>query len=89
MRAAVGPASGYLAVLVLALYVNQSELVVQLYKSPSLLWLLCPVMLYWVSRVWLLAHRGQVNEDPLVFALRDKVSYAVGAVAALVLLAAT
>ncbi len=60
-----------------------------LYSNPERLWLLCPVMLYWVSRVWLLAHRGLVNEDPLVFALRDKVSYAVGLVAALVLLAAT
>jgi 4-hydroxybenzoate polyprenyltransferase/phosphoserine phosphatase len=84
----LGVASGYISVLVLALYITSRE-VTGLYRFPERLWLLCPVMLYWVSRVWLLAHRGQVNEDPLVFALRDKVSYAVGLVAALVVLAAT
>lgn len=83
----LGTSSGYLAVLVLALYISSEE-VRRLYTHPERLWLLCPVMLYWVSRVWLLAHRGEVNEDPLVFALRDKVSYAVGAAAALVVLAA-
>ncbi len=84
----LGVAAGYISVLVLAFYITSKEVTV-LYASPERLWLLCPVMLYWVSRVWLLAHRGLVNEDPLVFALRDKVSYAVGGVAALVLLAAT
>lgn len=88
LLASLGVASGYLSVLVLVLYISNKE-VTALYSQPERLWLLCPVMLYWVSRVWLLAHRGQVNEDPLVFALRDKVSYAVGAVAALVLFAAT
>ncbi|XXF77328.1 UbiA family prenyltransferase [Myxococcaceae bacterium GXIMD 01537] len=88
LLASLGVASGYMSVLVLALYITSKE-VTALYTHPERLWLLCPVMLYWVSRVWLLAHRGQVNEDPLVFALRDKVSYAVGAVAALVLFAAT
>nr|AYM52654.1 transmembrane protein [Aggregicoccus edonensis] len=88
LLASLGVASGYMSVLVLALYITSKE-VTALYGSPERLWLLCPVMLYWVSRVWLLAHRGQVNEDPLVFALRDKVSYAVGIVAALVLFAAT
>jgi hypothetical protein len=86
--ASLGAASGYISVLVLAFYITSKEVTV-LYAHPERLWLLCPVMLYWVSRVWLLAHRGQVNEDPLVFALRDKVSYAVGLVAALVLLIAT
>jgi 4-hydroxybenzoate polyprenyltransferase/phosphoserine phosphatase len=84
----LGVAAGYISVLVLALYITSKE-VTALYGHPERLWLLCPVMLYWVSRVWLLAHRGLVNEDPLVFALRDKVSYGVGVVAALVLLAAT
>ena len=83
----LGTSSGYLSVLVLALYISGEE-VRRLYTHPERLWLLCPVMLYWVSRVWLLAHRGEVNEDPLVFALKDKVSYAVGAVAALVVVAA-
>jgi 4-hydroxybenzoate polyprenyltransferase len=84
----LGVAAGYISVLVLAFYITSKEVTV-LYVHPERLWLLCPVMLYWVSRVWLLAHRGLVNEDPLVFALRDKVSYAVGVAAALVLLAAT
>ncbi|MBF5041850.1 MULTISPECIES: UbiA family prenyltransferase [Myxococcaceae] len=83
----LGTSSGYLAVLVLALYISSEE-VRRLYDHPERLWLLCPVMLYWVSRVWLLAHRGEVNEDPLVFALRDKVSYAVGLAATLVILLA-
>jgi 4-hydroxybenzoate polyprenyltransferase/phosphoserine phosphatase len=86
--ASLGVSAGYISVLVLAFYIT-SEDVRGLYAHPERLWLLCPVMLYWVSRVWLLAHRGLVNEDPLVFALRDKVSYAVGVVAVLVLLAAT
>lgn len=72
----LGTASGYLAVLVLARYITNDE-VTRLYSSPERLWLLCPVMLYWISRIWLLARRGHVNEDPLIFALRDKVSYSV------------
>nr|QKW93629.1 decaprenyl-phosphate phosphoribosyltransferase [Cystobacter sp.] len=86
--AMLGVSSGYLSVLVLALYITSKE-VTALYLHPERLWLLCPVMMYWVGRVWLLAHRGQVNEDPLVFALKDKVSYAVGLIAAGVLLTAT
>ncbi|HEX5749943.1 MAG TPA: UbiA family prenyltransferase [Archangium sp.] len=86
--AILGVSSGYLSVLVLALYITSKEVTV-LYLSPERLWLLCPVMLYWVGRVWLLAHRGLVNEDPLVFALKDKVSYGVGLIAMGVLLAAT
>jgi 4-hydroxybenzoate polyprenyltransferase len=88
LLASLGVSSGFLAVLVLALYITSKE-VTALYIHPERLWLLCPVMMYWVGRVWLLAHRGQVNEDPLVFALKDKVSYAVGLIAASVLLAAT
>jgi 4-hydroxybenzoate polyprenyltransferase len=86
--ASLGAAAGQVSVLVLALYITSKE-VTALYAHPERLWLLCPVMLYWVGRVWVLAHRGLVNEDPLVFALRDKVSYWVGFVAALVLWAAT
>jgi 4-hydroxybenzoate polyprenyltransferase len=73
-----GSASGYISVLVMALYVSSAD-VTKLYSHPQALWLVCPVLLYWVSRVWLLAHRGQMDEDPIVFALRDRVSYVVGA----------
>jgi 4-hydroxybenzoate polyprenyltransferase len=71
-----GVASGYLSVLVLALYVN-SDQVRSLYTHPEGVWLICPVMLYWITRVWFIAHRGQLDEDPVVFATTDAVSYAV------------
>jgi len=73
----LGVVSGFLAVLVLALYVN-SEQVRMLYAHPNLLLLVCPLLLYWIARVWLLAHRGQMHEDPTAFAFKDWVSYAVG-----------
>jgi 4-hydroxybenzoate polyprenyltransferase len=69
-----GSASGYLAVLVLALYIN-AEMTAGTYVHPNALWLLCPMMLYWISRMWLVAHRGQMSSDPLVFSLKDRVSY--------------
>jgi 4-hydroxybenzoate polyprenyltransferase len=72
----MGVASGYFAVLVLALYINQ-PLVTQLYHNPSALWFACPVLLYWISRIWLLAHHGQLHDDPIVFALKDKQSWLV------------
>ena len=71
-----GSVSGYLSILVLALYIN-SPIVSELYAAPSFLWLLCPVLLFWITRIWLLARRGEVHEDPIVFALRDRASYVV------------
>jgi len=69
-----GTASGYIAVLVLALYINSDQIRIQ-YDWPEAIWLLCPVMLYWVARVWLLAHRDQMHEDPVMFAIRDRTSH--------------
>jgi 4-hydroxybenzoate polyprenyltransferase len=83
----MGAASAYLAVLVLALYLNSDE-VVKLYRKPAVLFLVCPLLLYWTSRMWLLAHRGRINEDPIVAAARDPSSYVVGALVLLVLYAA-
>lgn len=83
----LGPASGYLAVLVLALYLN-SEKVRELYAHRTVLWLMCPLLLYWLSRLWLLANRGELNEDPVVFAITDRASVAVAVVASIILLAA-
>ena len=57
----------------LALYIN-SEKVKELYTHPEVIWLLCPIMLYLVSRIWLLARRDQLHEDPVVFALKDRAS---------------
>lgn len=83
----LGTASGYLCVLVLALYIN-SPMVTSLYGNPHAIWFLCVLLLYWVSRVWLIAHRGQMHDDPVVFALRDRVSQVVAVLAVLTVLAA-
>lgn len=80
--AALGAASGYIAVLVFALYVNNPD-VLALYTQPMVLGLICPVLLYWISRVWLLAHRGQMHDDPIVFAVRDKQSLFIGVLVAM------
>jgi 4-hydroxybenzoate polyprenyltransferase len=85
--AAIGPAAGMLAVLVMALYVS-SDAVRAHYLQPDFLWMLCPLLLYWVLRVWIFALRGELHDDPVVFALRDRVSYAVGAAVLAVLLLA-
>jgi len=68
---ALGGAAGYLSVLVLALYLNSPE-VRNLYEHTSRLWALCPVFLLWVSRMWMTAHRGNMDDDPIVFALKDR-----------------
>jgi 4-hydroxybenzoate polyprenyltransferase/phosphoserine phosphatase len=83
----IGTSSGYMAILVLALYVNSPE-VMRLYTQPHLLWILCPVLLYWLSRLWFAAGRGKVHDDPVVEAVHDPMSYVAGAVSAAVVLAA-
>lgn len=83
-----GSASGYISVMVLALYINSNDVQV-LYHTPNLLWLICPLLLFWISRVWLLAHRDEMHDDPIVFAIRDGVSYVVGFIAFLILFFAT
>jgi 4-hydroxybenzoate polyprenyltransferase len=88
MIAALGAASGYMAVMVLALYINDVR-TTELYRHQQLIWLVCPLLLTWISRVWMLAHRGMMHEDPVVFATRDRVSLSIGALIALVLWAAT
>jgi 4-hydroxybenzoate polyprenyltransferase len=67
----VGPTIGVMSVLVLALYV-QSPSVEAAYASPRLLWLLLPLMTYWVVRIWFLAERGTVDDDPVAFSIRDR-----------------
>lgn len=86
--ASLGGASGYMSVLVLALYINSQD-VAALYGQPNLLWLVCAVLLYWISRVWLLAHRGEMHEDPIMFAIKDRTSYIALALAAAILTLAT
>jgi 4-hydroxybenzoate polyprenyltransferase/phosphoserine phosphatase len=83
----MGPASGYIAVLVLALYLN-GEQMKTLYRNPWPLWLVCPVLMYWISRLWIKAKRGDLSEDPIVFALRDRVSMYLGIIVVGLLVAA-
>jgi 4-hydroxybenzoate polyprenyltransferase len=75
--AMMGIATGCMAVLVLALYVNSQEVRI-LYQHPTALLMICPLFLYWISRVWLLAHRGLMHDDPVVFTLKDGPSYITG-----------
>jgi 4-hydroxybenzoate polyprenyltransferase len=77
-----GTGAGYLSVLVLALYINSPE-IQALYHRPKIIWTLCVLMLYWISRVWMTAHRGGMHDDPVVYALRDRVSLGIGVVAAI------
>jgi 4-hydroxybenzoate polyprenyltransferase len=86
LLAGFGTGSGCVSVLVFALYIN-SEKVVQFYKNPAALWLLCPLLLYWIARVWLLASRGELSDDPLDFAARDPQTWLIGALSAVVLVA--
>jgi 4-hydroxybenzoate polyprenyltransferase len=74
----MGSSAGYLSVLVLALYI-QDAVNANLYGAPQVIWLACPILLYWISRAWLIAHRGQMHDDPIVFAIKDRVSWVVGA----------
>lgn len=74
---AFGLAADCLAALVLALYIHGGA-VTALYSNPRILWLTCPLLLFWLSRIWFLANRGLVDCDPIVFAFRDRTSYAVG-----------
>jgi 4-hydroxybenzoate polyprenyltransferase/phosphoserine phosphatase len=72
-----GVTSGYAAVLVLALYLN-SDAVLKLYQAPEMIWVGILVMLFWVSWMWMKAHRGQMHDDPLVFAVKDRASLVAG-----------
>jgi 4-hydroxybenzoate polyprenyltransferase len=83
----LGCAAGYLSVLVLALYINSPE-VSALYARPKLIWLLCVLVLYWISRVWMKAQRGEMHDDPVVFALKDRPSLVVGVLALITTMAA-
>ena len=71
--ASMGIASGYVSILVLALYINTAT-AQMLYPRHGLIWLLCPLLLYWISHIWLSAHRGRMLEDPVVFAASDRTS---------------
>jgi len=88
LLAMLGTASAGLAVLVFALYITSPQ-VAALYRSPAILWFAVPLLFYWLSRVWFLAHRGALHEDPLLFAMHDPASYATGLAIFVAMLAAT
>lgn len=77
MISSLGASSGYLSVMVLALYI-QDQSTTDMYRHPQLIWLACPLLLFWITRVWMLTHRGLMHDDPVVFAIRDRISLLVG-----------
>jgi 4-hydroxybenzoate polyprenyltransferase len=84
---AIGVASGVVAVLVLVLYITSGPARLY-YGSQQAIWLVCPILLFWIWYIWIIAHRGEMLDDPLVFALRDRISLlAIGAMALLMLVA--
>lgn len=82
-----GISSGYLAALVTVLYINDLQ-AGALYRHPLWLWPVSMAVLYWISRIWLLAHRGELHEDPVLFAIHDRASYVVVLLVAISLLLA-
>ena len=83
----MGPATGFISVFVLAMYIS-IETDPNLYAQSKVLWLICPILLYWIMRLWFLANRGQLDCDPIVFALRDTVSHGVAVVVGLIIVIA-
>jgi hypothetical protein len=77
----MGTASAYLSALVFVLYVD-SAAVRTSYAEPHILWLALPILLYWLGRIWLLAGRGEMHDDPVRFALKDRQSLACGSIIA-------
>ena len=86
MIGSMGPTSGYMSVVVLCLYLSSPEVRV-LYHHPTRLWLLCPILLYWIARVWFLTARAELDEDPILFAIKDRHSYLAGILMCIVMAA--
>ncbi|MDP2128706.1 MAG: UbiA family prenyltransferase [Pseudohongiella sp.] len=84
----LGVTSGYIAVLILALYFN-SEAVLELYREPAFVWAAIPIMLFWTSWMWMQASRGNMHDDPLIFAVKDRASLLAGLAFAVVLVIGT
>ena len=82
-----GTASGYASVVIFALYIG-NEVAQNLYPHYARLWLLVPVLLLWLSRLWLKASRGELEEDPVVYAITDRRSLQLGVVVVAIVLSA-
>ena len=83
----IGISLGYMSVFIMGQYIN-SPLVTQYYNHPKFIWLLFPLLTFWLGRLWILASRGEVNEDPLIFTIKDTTSLLVVAVSVVILIAA-
>lgn len=83
----LGTAAGYAAVVILALYINSPD-ITDHYTHPARIWVLCPVVLYWISRIWLKTLRGEMHDDPIVFAAKDNGSRVCVLLGALIMLSA-
>lgn len=83
MIRSLGPAIGFIGILVFVQYINSDD-VTKLYTHPLALWLAVPPLMYWLARMWFIANRRQMHDDPIVFAVRDAVSYAVAALIAVI-----
>jgi 4-hydroxybenzoate polyprenyltransferase len=88
MLSQMGVSSAFAAIMVLALYVERVG-TTGLYKRPELIWLICPIVLYVVSRIWFLAKRGEMRDDPVAFILRDWRSHLMGLIVVAIMVAAT
>ncbi len=80
----LGISAGYGAIIILALYINSVDVTTH-YNHPKLLWLLCPLLLYWIGRMWIKTGRGEMHDDPIVFAAKDRTSLLVVACAVLMI----
>ena len=87
MLTSAGVASGILSIAVVALYINGDK-VLQMYPLPQALWLICPLLLYWIGRVWMITARGEMHEDPILFAIRDHTSILTAFFAVIVIVSA-
>ncbi len=83
----IGISLGYMSIFIMGLYIN-SPVITQYYSNPKVIWFLFPLLTYWLGRLWILANRGEVNEDPLIFAVKDRTSLMVAALSAAILIAA-
>jgi len=84
----LGVVAGFMSVLVMALYIN-GETISRLYRHPEAMWLTIPILLYWVNRMWVKTHRGEMDDDPMIFAVRDRISLMCGALFVAVMWIAT
>lgn len=80
----LGAAAGYASVMVVMLYLSSPQ-IIALYAHPLRMWLICPLLIYWISRTLMLANRNKMHDDPIIFAMTDKISWLTGGVAAIII----